>query len=138
VLSQSEYRIIVEQAPLLIWRADTSGKCNYFNERWLAFTGRTFQEELGDGWSSGVHKDDLDRCMRTYLDALKRREGFEMEYRLRRYDGEYRWLLDAGGPIHDAAGQFIGFVGTCIDITDRVEARAALARATLKGLGFAT
>jgi PAS domain S-box-containing protein len=138
VLSQAEYRIIVEHAPLLIWRSNTTGKCDYFNERWLAFTGRALQDEVGDGWAAGVHADDLDRCVRTYMDAFRRREPFEMEYRLRRYDGEYRWVLDTGGPIHDDAGQFAGFVGTCVDVTDRVEARASLARATLKGLGLSS
>ena len=138
MLSPAEYRVIVEQAPLMIWRSNNAGRCDYFNERWLAFTGRTFEQELGDGWSVGVHPEDRDRCIRTYTDAVRRRESFEMEYRLRRYDGEYRWLLDTGGPFHDSAGQFAGFVGTCIDVTDRVEARAALARATLKDLGLST
>jgi len=136
VLTLAEYRIIVEQAPIMIWRANAQAKCDYFNERWLAFTGRTLQDELGDGWVKGVHAEDVERCMRTYHDAFSKREGFEMENRLRRYDGEFRWVLDCGSPIHDADGRFIGFTGSCIDVTDRVEARAALARATLKDLGL--
>ena len=136
MLTLAEYRIIVEQAPIMIWRANAQAKCDYFNERWLAFTGRTLQDELGDGWVKGVHAEDVERCMRTYHDAFSKREGFEMENRLRRYDGEFRWVLDCGSPIHDADGRFIGFTGSCIDVTDRVEARAALARATLKDLGL--
>lgn len=120
----------------MIWRSNLHAKCDYFNERWLAFTGRTLQDELGEGWSAGVHPDDRARCLKTYLDAFRQHEPFEMEYRLRRYDGEYRWVLDTGGPIHDAAGGFVGYVGSCVDVTDRVQARAALARATLKDLGL--
>ena len=122
----------------MIWRSNTLAKCDYFNQRWLAFTGRALEDEVGDGWSKGVHPDDLERCLQTYLDAFKRHEPFEMEYRLRRYDGEYRWVLDTGGPIHDASGAFAGYIGSCVDVTDRVEARAALARATLRDLGLSS
>jgi len=137
-LSLIEYRTIVEQAPIMIWRADTLGRCDYFNERWLAFTGRPIQEELGDGWCNVVHPDDRDRCLRTYMDAFKQRQTFEVEYRLRRYDGEYRWVLDTGGPVYATSGEFAGYVGSCVDVTDRVEARAALARATLRDLGLSS
>jgi PAS domain S-box-containing protein len=138
VLTLAEYFIIVEQAPIMIWRANAYAKCDYFNQRWLSFTGRTLQEEVGDGWAKGVHPDDLERCLRTYNEAFTRREAFDMEYRLRRYDGEYRWVLDTGAPIHDTDGRFIGFTGSCVDVTERVEARAALARATLKDLGLSS
>jgi PAS domain S-box-containing protein len=136
VLTTAEYRVLVEQAPIMIWRSNAQAKCDYFNERWLSFTGRTLVEELGDGWAKGVHADDYDRCLSTYLDAFKRRELFEMEYRLRRYDGEYRWVLDSGSPLYNAAGAFTGFAGSCIDVTDRVHARATLARVNLRELGF--
>src|SRR5256885_2163342 len=99
----------------MIWRANVHGKCDYFNQRWLAFTGRTLEQELGDGWSNAVHPDDVERCMKTYRDAFKTHDPFEMEYRLRRYDGEYRWILDTGGPIHDDKGGFIGYVGSAVD-----------------------
>jgi PAS domain S-box-containing protein len=127
---------VVEQAPIMIWRANTDAKCDYFNERWLTFTGRSMEDELGDGWAKGVHPEDLDRCLRTFLYAFGRRETFEMEYRLRRYDGEYRWILDTGTPVHDVGERFAGFVGSCVDVTDRVDARAALARTHLKDLGI--
>jgi PAS domain S-box-containing protein len=133
-LSLADYQIVVEQAPIMIWRSNIDGKCDFFNDRWLAFTGRALDEELGDGWSAGVHADDLQHCLSTYRTAFERRESFEMEYRLRRYDGEYRWVLDRGAPVTDASGAFAGYIGSCIDVTDRVTARAALARDHLIGL----
>lgn len=140
-LSLEEYRALVEQAPILIWRADTTAECNYFNEQWLAFTGRTMEQESGNGWAEGVHPDDFQRCLDIYLDHFRRRAVFEMEYRLRRHDGEYRWLFDRGVPFFDdATGEFLGYIGSCIDITARVEAREALKKAqeeelrTLRGL----
>lgn len=126
-ITAEEYRTLVEQAPMIIWRADTTGACDWFNERWLAFRGRTMREEVGQGWVEGVHPDDVDRCVRTYLDAFARRETFEMEYRLLRHDGVYRWIFDRGCPSFAADGAFTGYIGSCVDVTDRVEAQAALA-----------
>jgi len=137
-LPLAQYRLLVESSPVMIWRSGLDARCDYFNQRWLSFTGRSLQEEVGDGWAKGVHADDLDRCLRIYRDAFDRRETFEIEYRLRRYDGEYRWVLDTGAPIYDVDGRFRGFAGSCVDVTDRVEARAALARATLRDLGLST
>jgi len=128
MLRDSEYRILVEQAPMIIWRADTTGACDWFNERWLAFTGRTMAQEVGNGWAEGVHAGDLDRCLQIYLAAFGRREAFEMEYRLRRHDGAYRWILDRGTPSYGPDGTFLGFIGSCIDVTERVEAAEAVAR----------
>lgn len=139
-LSKAEYRELVEQSPILIWRANTTAECDYFNERWLQFTGRSMEEERGNGWAEGVHKDDFDRCLKIYLDAFAKREIFEMEYRLKRHDGEYRWILDRGVPFFAEDGSFAGYIGSCIDITDEVNARAALLAAkeneinTLRGL----
>jgi PAS domain S-box-containing protein len=129
VISPEEYRTIVEHAPFMIWRSDATARCIYFNDRWLAFTGRGLADELGDGWASGVHRDDLDRCLTTYRSAFDRREAFDMEYRLRRHDGEYRWVQDWGAPVHDAANRFDGYIGSCIDVTDRVLAATVRARA---------
>ena len=112
--------------PNPIWRAGTDAKCNYFNREWLAFTGRTLAQEMGDGWAKGVHPGDFDRCLKTYLDAFSRREPFEMEYRLRHRDGTYHWLLDCGKPFYDAGGAFAGYLGTCYDINARKTAEAAL------------
>lgn len=125
-LSFEEYKLLTEQAPILIWRAGTDAKCDYFNERWLAFTGRTMEQEMGDGWAEGVHPDDLERCVKYYLDHFKAREAFEMEYRLRRHDGAYRWIFDRGAPCYLQGGEFAGFIGSCIDITERKAAQDAL------------
>jgi two-component system CheB/CheR fusion protein len=118
-----EYRALVEAAPVMIWRAGTDAKCNYFNETWLAFTGRTQEQEAGDGWAEGVHADDLDRCVAYYLDHFHRQWQFEMEYRLRRHDGCYRWIFDRGVPF-EVHGEFAGFIGSCVDVQDRKEAEA--------------
>ena len=128
MLRDLDYQVLVEQAPMIIWRADTTGKCDFFNERWLAFTGRTMAQEVGDGWAEGVHPEDFQECLRIYLAAFGRRETFEMEYRLRRHDGAYRWILDRGTPSFTADGTFLGFIGSCIDVTDRREAQAELER----------
>jgi len=129
MLSLEEFRLIVEQAPIMIWRSDTSAECDYFDERWLAFTGRSLEQESGNGWAEGVHPDDLQRCLATYKAAFNRREPFEMEYRLRRHDEVCRWVFDRGVPFQDSAGEFAGYIGSCIDVTERVEAREALRRA---------
>ena len=121
-LSPIEYQTIVEQAPIMIWRAGTDALCNYFNERWLAFSGRSMEEESGNGWANRVHPDDFNECLKIYLDAFGRREIFEMEYRLMRHDGLYRWIFDRGVPIYGSAGEFIGYAGSCIDVSERVEA----------------
>jgi PAS domain S-box-containing protein len=127
-LEPDEYAILVEQAPILIWRSDTTAACDYFNERWLEYTGRSIEQEVGHGWAQGVHPHDFDRCLAIYLGAFERREVFEMEYRLRRHDGLYRWLFDRGAPFY-RHGEFAGFIGSCADISERVEARAQLAAA---------
>jgi PAS domain S-box-containing protein len=129
VLSPEEYRVLVEQSPILIWRADTSTECDYFNERWLTFTGRTMAQESGNGWAEGVHPDDFQRCLDIYLGAFGRREVFEMEYRLRRHDGVYRWLFDRGVPFFNPDGTFAGYIGSCADVTEKIEAQEALREA---------
>ncbi|HHT9136321.1 MAG TPA: sensor domain-containing diguanylate cyclase [Candidatus Wunengus sp. YC60] len=125
-LSFEEYMILVEQAPIMIWRSDTTTACDYFNERWLVFTGRTMEQEMKNGWAEGVHPDDLDRCLKIYLDTFQKREIFEMEYRLRRHDGRYRWIFDRGVPFKGSDGKFAGYIGSCIDVTEKVEAREYL------------
>ena len=120
-LSPSEYKVILENAPNLIWRAGLDTKCNYFNKTWLSFTGRTFEQENGDGWATGVHPEDLERCVQTYLNNFAQRTPFEMEYRLQRHDGEWRWINDRGVPFMDDNGVFAGYIGSCMDVTDKVE-----------------
>lgn len=113
---------LFENAAPLIWRSGLDSKCNYFNQSWLKFTGRTLEQELGDGWLEGVHPEDLDRCFEIYSGAFNRREPFEMEYRLRHNDGSYRWIDDYGMPFDDLDGQFAGMIGHCFDIDKRKQA----------------
>jgi PAS domain S-box-containing protein len=105
--------------------------CTYFNKPWLDFVGRSIDEELGEGWANGVHPDDLTNCLKTYSEAFDKAEPFETEYRLRRYDGEYRWISDSGVPRFGRDGTFAGYIGSCLDITERklaVEAMASVSR----------
>ena len=119
---------ILDDAPVLIWRAGLDAKCNWFNRTWLAFTGRRMDEEYGDGWAQGVHGEDFDRCVATYRKAFEERQAFEMEYRLRRHDGQYRWILDAGRPFADESGAFAGYMGYCFDISEHREMADTLIR----------
>lgn len=128
-LSATEYRALVEQAPIMIWRANTTSECDYFNDRWLIFRGRTMDQETGNQWAEGVHPEDFDQCLKTYLEFFGRHEIFEMYYRLKRADGEYRWIFDRGVPFYADDGAFQGFIGSCIDVTERVLAQRALEEA---------
>jgi PAS domain S-box-containing protein len=136
-LSAIEYRLLLENSPVMIWRAGVDAKCNYFNATWLDFTGRSLDEEMGDGWTQGVHPEDLERCIAYYLDHFRRREPFEMEYRLRRHDGEHRWILDRGVPFADEARGFAGYIGSCVDVDDRRRAQAAREMHDQEQLAFA-
>jgi PAS domain S-box-containing protein len=122
------YLQVLQEAPALIWRANTDAKCDWFNQSWLEFTGRPLAQELGDGWAEGVHPDDFQRCLRTYLDAFAARQSFKMEYRLRHHSGEFRWLLDVGRPLHNLSGEFAGYIGYCFDISNLKEAETRLRR----------
>lgn len=121
LLSLEEYTALVEQAPIMIWRSGDDTLCDYFNERWLAFTGRTMAQEMGNGWAEGVHPEDFDRCLKIYVEAFHKRQVFEMDYRLRRHDGVYRWIFDRGVPFFDPDGRFKGYIGSCVDVTARIE-----------------
>jgi len=122
-LSYSEYKAIVESSPNMIWRAGTDAKCDYFNSTWLRFTGKAQAEEVGDGWVRGVHSEDVEKCVKIYMEAFAKREAFEMEYRLRRSDGKYRWINDRGVPFFDYDGSFIGYIGSCMDVTEKIEGK---------------
>ena len=117
--SEQKYRTLADSGQTMIWTADTDKQCTYFNRAWLDFTGRTLAQEMYGGWTEGVHRDDLDFCLKTYVEAFDRREKFEMDYRLRHRSGEYRWIQDEGAPRYDAQGKFIGYIGHCLDITER-------------------
>lgn len=126
--TEVRFRALADTAPALIWMSGLDGLCYYFNQRWLEFTGRTLEEELGNGWFEGIHPDDLDRCLDAYLTAFNARESFRMEYRLRRAGGEYGWLLDTGTPRYTPDGEFAGFIGACIDITESRRTKEDLER----------
>ena len=119
VESEMHFRNLANCGQALIWTSGEDKLCNYFNEPWLAFTGRTIEQELDNGWVEGVHADDLDRCVDTYVTAFDRHEPFSMEYRLLHASGEYRWLLDQGTPRFDSQGAFLGYIGHCLDITEQ-------------------
>jgi PAS domain S-box-containing protein len=124
--SEERFRLVSNTAPVMIWMSEPDKLCNYFNKPWLDFTGREIGEELGNGWAEGVHAEDLSRCWKIYSEAFDRRETFKMEYRLRRHDGEYRWIFDLGVPRFNSDGSFAGYIGSCIDVTERKVAEAAL------------
>lgn len=117
--SEERFRLMADSAPTLIWMSGTDKLCTFFNRGWLNFTGKSMQEELGDGWASGVHAEDLKGCIASYSAAFDSREDFEIEYRLRRHDGEYRWIIDYGAPRFRPNGTFCGYIGSCVDITER-------------------
>ena len=124
--SEQRFRVVADAAPALIWLSGTDKLCHWFNQPWLAFTGRSMALEVGNGWVDGVHPDDVERCFQTYSDAFDSRKPFSMEYRLRRHDGEFRWLIDNGVPRYGSGGEFDGYIGSCIDVTDYKNAEAAL------------
>jgi len=116
--SEARFQAMADTAPVMIWMTGTDGLCNYFNKPWLDFTGRTMEQEVGTGWIQGVHPDDVQGCFDGFLPAFHARKPFRMEYRLRRVDGEYRWVIESGIPRYTGAGEFSGYIGSNIDITD--------------------
>jgi PAS domain S-box-containing protein len=128
--SEQRFRLVADAAPVLIWMSGIDKLCTYFNKSWLDFTGRPLADELGNGWASDVHPDDLQRCLNTYTQSFDQREKFGMEYRLRRHDEEFRWILDLGVPRFDHDGSFAGYIGSCTDITEQEQAQEARFRHT--------
>jgi PAS domain S-box-containing protein len=124
--SEARFRLVADTAPALIWMSGTDKMFTFFNKGWLDFTGRSVDLELGNGWADGVHPEDLPHCLDVYARAFDARAEFSMEYRLRRFDGEYRWVLDIGVPRFNQDGSFAGFIGSCIDVSDRKLAEDAL------------
>jgi PAS domain S-box-containing protein len=132
--SEARFREMADEAPAMIWMTDADGKCTYFNRTWLEFTGRRLEDELGEGWASGVHEQDARRRINTFRNAVQRREPMRTEYRLRRHDGTYRRVIDQAHPRIDRDGRFVGFIGACVDVQGPPEQRGAQAPA-LGGTG---
>jgi PAS domain S-box-containing protein len=116
---EERFRVMADHAPVMLWMSGTDGLCTFFNKPWLDFTGQPLEHEVGNGWSEGIHPDDLQRYLNDYLSAFNSRQAFRSEARLRRFDGEYRWILDTGIPRYGPDGGFAGYIGSCIDITER-------------------
>ena len=137
--SEELFRNLADTAPVMMWISGPDKLCTFFNKTWLIFTGRTLEQELGNGWAEGIHSDDLDRCYASYCSAFDARRNFHIEYRLRRADGEYRWLLCSGVPRFAPSGAFAGYIGSDIDITDLKRAGVeAVERQKLESLGVLT
>lgn len=140
--AEQHYRTLANGGSALIWTSGLDMLCTYFNEPWLHFTGRRLEQELGNGWAEGVHPEDYDRCLATYVSAFEHRETFIMEYRLLHADGGYRWIRDEGNPRYDSNGEFLGYIGYCYDITEsrRVSEdlvrKEALLQAMIRNLPF--
>ncbi len=130
--SEERFRLVANTAPVMIWMSGQDKLCTYFNQSWLEFTGRPLSEELGNGWAESVHPEDLAPCLGTYEQAFDHCEIFQMQYRLRRHDGEYRWVFDQGVPRFNADGSFAGYIGSAIDVTERKLAEEALSTVSHK------
>jgi PAS domain S-box-containing protein len=116
-LLNKDVEAFADNSPVMMWSADSTGGREWFNRTWLAFRGRALDEERGFGWTDGVHPDDLPNTLQVTREALRKREAYQVEYRLRRHDGAWRWVLSRGNP-YEAEGAFAGFLGSCFDITD--------------------
>ena len=124
--SEERFRSVADAAPVLIWMSGMDKLCTFFNKPWLKFTGRSLEQELGNGWAEGVHPDDLQKCLEIYTEAFDARQPFVMQYRLRRSDGEYRWLSDQGVARYDSQENFAGYIGSCVDVTELINKEEAL------------
>jgi len=124
--SEERFRLVANTAPVMIRMSGVDKLCTYFNRPWLEFTGQPLDAEMGNGWAEDIHPDDLRQCLDTYTKAFDRREPYQMEYRLRRRDGEYRWIFDSAVPRFSADGSFVGYIGSAIDITERKLAEEAV------------
>jgi PAS domain S-box-containing protein len=134
VCSQLDARFceVMDAAPVMIWVSGTDKGCVWFNRPWLTFTGRSLAQEIGNGWSEGVHREDFERCIEVYTSHFNARKDFRIQYRLRRHDGTYRWIDDTGIPRIARDGEFLGYIGSCIDIQEQREMQSELRRNLLE------
>jgi len=135
--SERRFLQMANSSPILMWTSGPDKLCTFVNQTWLKFTGRTLEQDLGNGWAEGIHPEDVAASLKVYMEAFDHRLPFTMEYRLRRHDGEYRWLFDHGVPRYDGEQNFLGYIGSCTDITERkqAESEAQLARQELTHMG---
>ena len=136
--SEDFFRIICDHAPAMLWMCGTDKLCKFVNKSWLKFSGKLFEQELGYGWAQEVHPDDFQQCLDTYTSAFDARKDFRMEHRIKRADGEYRWILATGTPYYLADGNFAGYIGCCIDITEHKGSEEKLREVETKHLLFET
>jgi PAS domain S-box-containing protein len=123
---------VMDAAPVMVWVSGTDKGCVWFNRPWLTFTGRSLAQEMGHGWSEGVHRDDFERCMELYTIHFDARKDFRLQYRLRRHDGVYRWIDDTGIPRYARDDDFLGYIGSCVDIHEHREMQSELRRHLLE------
>ena len=124
--AEARFRLVADAAPVMIWMSDAEKRCSYVNKGWLEFTGSSLEQVLGDGWVESLHADDREGCLAAYSDAFDKHRSYRMEYRLRRRDGAYRWILSTGVPRLTDDGRLEGYISSCLDITERIEAVRAL------------
>jgi PAS domain S-box-containing protein len=117
--AEERFRNLADAACFMIWTSGSNAMCTFMNRAWLEFRGRTMEQEIGNGWTEGLHPDDRDLCLETYLKSFSARQPFRMQYRLQRAGGEFSWVEDSGGPCYDTRGEFIGYVGAAVDVNDR-------------------
>ena len=135
--SEARFRKVADTAPVMIWASGPDKLCTFVNKGWLEFTGRTMEKELGNGWAEGVHPDDMERCLAIYTSSFDARRNFQMECRACRADGAYRWLLDRGTALFGTGGDFQGYIGSCVDITDlKLAQEATLGRQKMESVGM--
>ena len=120
-LCEKDFREVVEKLPNPVWISDKEGFKTYFNEAWYKLTGRDLKENLGEGWISSVHPEDVERILALYLESIKNRKEFVFEYRIERTDGEHRWVRESGIPFFNEKKEYLGFLGSCVDLTERRE-----------------
>ena len=116
---ERRFRELVDGAPLMIWISGADAMCTFFNRAWLEFRGRKIEQEMGNGWTEGLHPDDRNHCLETYLKAFSARHPFRLQYRLQRANGEYCWIENVGVPMIEPESVFAGFMGIAVDVSDR-------------------
>lgn len=124
--AEERFRLVADAAPVMIWMSDSARRCDYVNKAWLEFTGRSMEQEMGEGWKESLHGEDRQSYLAAYSAAFDRHTPYRMEYRLRRRDGAYRWILETGVPRFAEDRSLAGYIGSCLDITDRIEMERAL------------